>query len=223
MQIIAHRGASAECPENTLAAVDRAIEIGADAIEIDLLISRDRRLVVRHDDLIEKDGAWCYVGELTLAELRTIDLGDGERIPDLVSVLDRVGGRCPLIVDIKSFGTAPLLAEVVDGREDRSGIRATSFLHSEIAELGRLCPWMDRSINLAAVPLRFDAILEGTGATAAGLFRGYLNEEIVRDLHAGGVRVLVYPVNLKREAVKFSSWGVDGIYTDDPRAMRGVG
>jgi len=220
MQIIAHRGASLECPENTLAAIERAIEIGVDAIEIDLLLSRDRRLVIRHDDLIEKDGEWHYVNELTLAELRTIDLGGGERMPDLESVLEHLHGQCPLVLDIKDFGIAPVLAEVLDRRGGGAEVEATSFLHSEIKALGRLRPRMKRSVGLASIPLSFDRVVEGTGASGASLFRGYLNEEIVANLHAIGVRVLVYPVNLVREAVKFSSWKVDGIYTDDPRAMR---
>lgn len=220
MKIIAHRGASAERPENTLSAVERALEIGVDAVEVDLVITRDRRLAVRHDDLIEKDGACHFVNELTMEEIRTLDLGGGERVPELDEVLDLVQGRCQLVLDVKCLGTAPLLAPVLTRRRSGVEVHVTSFLHSEVVEIGRLCPDVARSINLAAVPLRFEAVLEGTGATQAGLFRGYLNERIVSDLHEHGVGVLAYPVNFVREAEMFAAWRVDAIYTDDPRAMR---
>jgi glycerophosphoryl diester phosphodiesterase len=69
MKIIAHRGASAVRPENTLVAFEEAIRIGVDAIELDLHRTRDGMLVVLHDDLVQLDGEWRYVAELSFEEL----------------------------------------------------------------------------------------------------------------------------------------------------------
>jgi len=131
MKLIAHRGASKERPENTLSAFKRALEIGVDWIETDLLATKDRRLVARHGDLIQKDGEWHYIKELTFEELRQIEVGEGERIPSLEMVFDLLKGRCPLMLDLKAFGLAEILVEFLSERKQDQQIHVTSFLHSD--------------------------------------------------------------------------------------------
>jgi glycerophosphoryl diester phosphodiesterase len=222
MKIIAHRGASAERPENSMAAFERALEIGVDAIEADLLVSRDGRLVARHDDLIQKDGAWYYANELTFDELQEIDIGDGERIPSLEMVFERFYGRCTIVLDLKQYGMAELLTTFLKKRKVEHGVHVTSFLHSEIAEIGRLCPAVERSIALAAVPITFQVFFQDTKTHEVSLFRGYLNETITQRLRGMGIGVRAYPVNLLREAEVFAAWGIDAIFTDDPAAMQSL-
>lgn len=220
MKIIAHRGASSECQENTIAAVKRALEIGVDAVEVDVMLSKEKRLVVRHDDLIRKNGEWRYVHELTFNEIRSIDLGGMERTPDLESVFKAVDGQCALVLDIKHYGTAPLLADFLRRHRDGSEVHVTSFLHSEVSEIGRRCPAVDRSINMAAVPIDLKKILKDTGTRKVGLFRGYLNEDLAGRVHGLGASIRVYAVNLAQEAERFAAWGVEAVYTDDPRSLR---
>jgi glycerophosphoryl diester phosphodiesterase len=220
MKIIAHRGASAVHPENTLAAFEEAIRVGVDAIELDLNLTRDGHLAVVHDDLVQLDGDWHYVSELTLDQLQHLDVGGGERVPVLDQVLERLRGRCDLMLEIKAFGMAQALATVLQRHGVGSDLHATSFLHEEIVEIGRLCPGLGRSIVLAAMPIRFKPLFEDSGTTEVSLFRGYLNGAITARLRAIGVRVRAYPVNLPREARLMADWGVDGIFTDDPAAMQ---
>ncbi len=222
MKIIAHRGASAECPENTLAAFDRAIAIGVDAIETDVLATRDGHLVARHDDLIRAPSGWRYVRELTLAELQTIDLGRGERIPTLEQVADRVGGRCPLVLDVKADGIGDRLAAFIRQRRLESTVHVTSFLQAELAAIGRLLPSVARSLIFTALPSTFDALCREAGVRHVSLSRGYLDEATVRRATGQGLRVWAYTVNTPREAATFASWGVDAIFTDDPAAMQSL-
>jgi glycerophosphoryl diester phosphodiesterase len=222
MNIIAHRGASAERPENSMAAFERALEIGVDAIEADLLVTKDGRLVARHDDLIQKNGNWYYINELTFDELQEIDIGNGERVPSLEKVFDRFYGRCPIMLDLKQFGMAERLATFLKERKMEHGVHVTSFLHSEIAEIGGLYPGVERSIALAAMPITFDVFFQDTQTREVSLFRGYLNETIAQRLRNMGVRVRAYPVNLPREAAVFIQWGIDAIFTDDPAAMQSL-
>ncbi|MCW3130665.1 MAG: glycerophosphodiester phosphodiesterase family protein [Methanophagales archaeon] len=95
MKIIAHRGARAEEPENTLRAVRKAFECGVDAVEIDVRFSKDREIVVIHDDTLERTtNGIGKVGEKTLEQLRTLDAGKGEKFQDyekcfcLLKILD---------------------------------------------------------------------------------------------------------------------------------------
>jgi glycerophosphoryl diester phosphodiesterase len=222
MEIIAHRGASAECPGNTLAAFERALAIGVDAIEADLLVTRDGVLVTRHDDLIEQDGQWHYIHELSFEQLQRIDLGSGARIPSLEQFFERFHGRCRLVLDLKTFGLAAPLGKFLRERTAGAEVHVTSFLHQEIVEISRQCPAVERSIVLAAVPITFAALFADTQTQQVSLFRGYITETVVRTLHEQGIRVWAYPVDLPREAAQFASWGIEAIFTDDPAAMQAV-
>ncbi|MCL7455038.1 MAG: hypothetical protein M8467_18535, partial [Anaerolineae bacterium] len=94
---IAHRGASAYEPENTLRAFERAIQMGATMLELDVHLSRDGYPVVLHDpDLSRTTGGTGQVSEWNLAELRRLDAGQGERVPTLAEVVDLARGRAQL-------------------------------------------------------------------------------------------------------------------------------
>ena len=222
MKIIAHRGASQERPENTLSAFERAIEIGVDAIEMDLLQTRDKRLVVRHDDLIEKDGTRYYIRDLTFDELQKIDVGKGERISSLESVFETIRNRCPLILELKSEGLANLLTGFLQKKKWDQQIHVTSFLPSEISRFATLLPDIEHSITLSALPTHYETLLRECQTKQLSLHRGFLTEDLVRRLKGEGITVRVYTVNWLKEAVLFESWGVDAIFTDDPASMRSL-
>lgn len=220
MKIIGHRGASAVRPENTLAAFEEAVRIGVDAIEFDLHRTRDGRIVVLHDDLVRLDGEWRYVGELSFDELERVDAGGGERVPTLDAVLEHFRGRCDLMLEVKAFGLGVEVAQALLRHGPGPDLHVTSFLHEEVVEVARRLPGLPRSITLAAMPIRFQPLLEDAGVSEVSLFRGYVHQGIVATLAAHGVKVRVYPVNLPREAAAMAEWGVEGIFTDDPAAMQ---
>ena len=99
--IIAHRGASAARPENTLSAFEVAVAQGADMIEIDLHQTRDAALVVAHDPDLERLGGRGEIADATLAEIRRLDAGDGQQVPTLEEVLDGFGARIPFNLELK--------------------------------------------------------------------------------------------------------------------------
>lgn len=85
--VIAHRGASAYEPENTLRSVEKALELGADMVEVDVRASRDRHIVVMHDPVVDRTtNGKGYVKDMTLKELKKLDAGLGEKIPTLHEV-----------------------------------------------------------------------------------------------------------------------------------------
>lgn len=107
-RVIAHRGASAYEPENTLRAFRRAIELGADMSELDVHLSRDGHLIVMHDETVDKttDGHGA-IRDMTLGDLERLDAGQGEHVPTLQSVLDLACQFPPhgLYVEMKGEGT----------------------------------------------------------------------------------------------------------------------
>jgi glycerophosphoryl diester phosphodiesterase len=106
---IAHRGASGYEPDNTIRAFDKAIELGADMIELDINLSSDGVPVVIHDRQIEG----TPVTELALSELKRFDVGKGERIPTFQEAIDCVKGRCRLYIELKGEGTEQPVIDLV--------------------------------------------------------------------------------------------------------------
>jgi len=136
MLVIAHRGASDRAPENTLASFKAALDIGVDGIELDVHLSRDGQLVVIHDaNLKRTTNGQGLVHEYTVAELKALDAGGwhgpafaGERIPTFEEVLDLVGKRVPLQVEIK--GATEGVTEATIAALDRRGLLDTAMITS---------------------------------------------------------------------------------------------
>src|SRR4051794_23137839 len=103
---VAHRGASAYEPENTLRAFEKAIELGADMSEIDLHLSKDGELIVMHDYSVDQTtNGHGAIKEMTLEEIKRLDAGQGEQVPTLQEVIDLVRGRNGLYIELKAEGT----------------------------------------------------------------------------------------------------------------------
>jgi glycerophosphoryl diester phosphodiesterase len=221
MEIISHRGATLEYPENSIPAFERALEIGVDAIEADVLLTKDLKCVIRHDDTVQKDGIYYFVNELDYDELRRIDIGMGYSIPTLDDFLGHFSGKCQIILDIKAFGAAEKVLRYIPVKEIGSpNVHITSFIFSEIDYVRHNRPDLECSIVMTSVPEDFDNIFKGTLTDQISVFRGYLSKSIVEAIKSTKRHIRVYPVNLLREAEKYASWGVDGIFTDDPKTMQ---
>ena len=135
MQVIAHRGASGYAPENTRAAFDRALALGADAIETDVQLTADGQLVLFHDTTVERNSnGRGPLGDYTLAELRALDLGGwfapefaGERVLTVPELLDEYVGRIPLALEIKDPRAAIPLVALLTERRILDRVQVTSF------------------------------------------------------------------------------------------------
>ena len=144
MRIFAHRGASAQAPENTLAAFELALTQGAWWLELDVQCLEDE-LVVLHDDTLDRttDGEGPLAA-LTLAQLRALDAGQGERVPLLRELLERLAGRAALNVELKGPGTgapaARLLAQqVAQGRWAADAILLSAFSATAACSSAKPC------------------------------------------------------------------------------------
>ena len=146
---IAHRGASAYEPENTLRAFARAIEMEATLIELDVHLSRDRELVVIHDaDLSRTTTGTGRVSELTLDEIRRFDAGLGEHVPTLGEVIDLVRGQVQLYIELKGQQTP---AAVVDT------LQAKDFINQAI--VGSFYPWLPQKAKFLEPALRTSVLV----------------------------------------------------------------
>ncbi len=230
-RVIAHRGFSRAAPENTLAAVRAAIDVGADMAEIDVTLTSDGQVVVIHDTTLERTtNGGGEVLQFSLADLRQLDAGSwfsrsfaGEPIPTLDAMLAEVDDRILLNVEIKSeavgLGVVEKVAAAIRARGMTNEVVVSSFSPTALEKMHRLAPEI-RTAVLYNIDLHvgMDAveIVTGVGASAFNIKRVRLTPEMLRRCHENGTPVAVYTVNKKRHMRKTIKLGVDAIFTDHP-------
>ncbi|MBW2543721.1 MAG: glycerophosphodiester phosphodiesterase [Deltaproteobacteria bacterium] len=225
--MIAHRGASGDRPENTLAAFQLAVEQRADMIEIDLHLSRDDAIVVRHDSDLASLGLKRELRATDLAQIRSLDAGDGEKIPLLGEVLDRFGSEIAFNLEIKigSDGAYPgLEAAVLRSVEDRGLLASmlfSSFCDDVLERLRALSS--DARLAVLVSRRRPQGALErarAVGAEALNPHFGLAKADFVEAAHAEGLAVYPYTVDSPADMRRFLEAGVDGLFTNQPARLR---
>ncbi|MER5461577.1 glycerophosphodiester phosphodiesterase family protein [Streptomyces sp. NPDC002668] len=216
---IGHRGVMGVEPENTLRSFIRAEQAGMDAIELDLHLSKDGALVAMHDaDVDRTTGGSGPIADKTLAELRELDAGDGERVPVFEEVLDAV--RAPLQAEIKDVAAAQALAEVLRRRDLVHRVEVSSFHDDAIAEIATLVPGV-RTVLIAS---RWGADVvdraKAVGAASLALNIRRLTLETVEHAHGEGLRVIGWVVNTQDHLRLVRALELDGATTDFPEIRR---
>ncbi|GAA2927216.1 glycerophosphodiester phosphodiesterase family protein [Streptomyces mexicanus] len=206
-------------PENTLRSFVAAERAGLDVIELDLHLSKDGALVVIHDAEVDRTtGGSGAVADKTLAELRALDAGRGERIPVFEEVLDAV--RAPLQAEIKDVAAAKALAEVMHRRDLVSRVEVLSFHDEALTEIARLVP----GVRTALVADHYGPeVVERARAVGAGtlvLNIRRLTLEIVERARAADLRVIGWVVNTLDQLRLARALELDGVTTDQPEIKR---
>jgi glycerophosphoryl diester phosphodiesterase len=235
--IIAHRGSSAYAPENTLAAFQLAAEQGADAIELDVDLTRDGHAIIMHDVTIDRttDGSGA-VSALTLEEIRRVDAGSwkgaafkGERVPLLDEVFTAMGRRVLINVEVKSMslrsnGVEAKVAALVQLHDLFGRVIISSFNPFALRRLKHIEPRL--ACGLLYAP---DLPIYLRCAWLAPLIphldarhphHSQVNQSLVAKWHARGQRVNVWTVNDAATLRAMARVEVDGIIGDDPMLMR---
>lgn len=236
--IIAHRGASAKAPENTLAAFELAFEMGADGIELDVMLSKDEQLVVIHDDTVDRTtNGSGRVSDFSLSILQGLDAGGvfstafrGEQLPSLVEVFERFGAKMLINVELKNYATP------FDGLTDKvvNLIQKYKLLNSVLLSSFNPLNLRRAKRRLPEVRLGLLTLSGKAGALSRGAFGRIfpydalhpyysdVNETLVNKIHSLGRQVNVWTVDEPEELLRLYQLGVDGIITNDPQAARKV-
>ena len=221
MLIYGHRGASADEPENTRLAFERAIEMGADGLEFDVQASSDGVLVLIHDRLLSgATNGSGNVDERTLQELQSLDAGKGERIPTFGEALDAIGDRAHLDIEIKQGGIERDVIKELDAHPS-SRWAISSFDWGTLANVRALSAgaelWL-LAVNVSEAVLDTAAQLNATGVA---LYSASLTEESARRLSEAGVKIVIWTVNDLKEAQRCKDLGAFGLCTDAPDMILG--
>jgi len=216
---IGHRGAKGICPENTRAAFLKAVELGCDAVELDVQLTADGGLVVIHDATLDRttDGRGP-VAARTLEDLRRLDAGGGERIPTLDEVLELLsGGPVRIQIELKGPDTQTAAARIVRERGMGGRVTFTSFHHRRVLEAGRLCPGATRGLLVTCSPIDPVALLATADADNLHVNHERIDGDLVRLVHGGGKRIMAWGNIVAPEVMdRLVALGVDGIGSDRP-------
>ncbi|MGN9758706.1 glycerophosphodiester phosphodiesterase [Streptomyces sp. SD31] len=216
---IGHRGVMGVEPENTLRSFVAAQQAGLDCIELDLHLSKDGALVVMHDTDVDRttDGTGP-IADKTLAELRALDAGRGERVPVFEEVLEAV--RSPLQAEIKDVAAARALAEVMTGRDLVSRVEVSSFHDDAVAEIARLVP----GVRTALIASRYGTDIVdravAVGAKTVCLNIRRLTLEVVEHARKADLRIIGWVVNTQDHLRLVRALQLDGATTDYPEIKR---
>jgi glycerophosphoryl diester phosphodiesterase len=226
--IIAHRGSSKAAPENTIAAVRKAIEDWADWIEIDVQETADGEVVVFHDrDFRRLTGINLKIWEATIADLRDIDVGTwfapefkDERVPTLSEVLQECKGNIRVKIELKHYGYARQLeqrvARIVEANDMTSDVAVMSLKMDAVRTMMTLRP--DWKIGfLMSVSA---GNLKNIKADFLAVNGSFINRNLIRSTQKSGKEVYVWTVNEAPTMSNLIGHGIDGIITDRPLLAR---
>ncbi|MFH1068513.1 MAG: glycerophosphodiester phosphodiesterase family protein [Candidatus Glassbacteria bacterium] len=224
--VIGHRGAAGLAPENTLASFARAVELGVDMVELDVQLTTDHRLAVIHDETVERttDGAG-RVSELTFARIHSLDAGAGQQVPGLEEVLDTVGRRCRVNVELKGENTGSAVCTLLREYVSRQGWRWRDFLissfdYDRLSQARELLPEVPIAVLFSDLPDDFLEMAKALKASYVNLSLEQATPERIAAAGYAGLPVLVYTVNSAGEADSLRRIGAAGVFTDYPDLIK---
>jgi glycerophosphoryl diester phosphodiesterase len=234
-RVFGHRGAMAYAPENTFASFERAVELGADAIELDVHLSADGEVMVIHDAFLDRttDGHGM-VGEKTLAELKSLDAGKqlgaefaGQRIPTLGEVLAWAQGRCAIDVEIKGGpwpyeGIEAKVVELIREHEMADRTIVISFDHPTVARVKALAPEVAAGTLWSCRPADPVAVARAASADAIMPQWSYCDADTVERAHAAGLSVHPWSPSEPEVIDYLIGLGVDSICSNHPDVVGGA-
>lgn len=221
--VIAHRGDSSRGLENSLAAVRLALTVPVDMIEIDVRKTRDNRIYLMHDKETGRTSDSNVDIEQSEADaIAPVRLKNGDPVPMLSDVLALVAGKAALNIEIKSDGAGGLCAAQIAGAGYVGTVLFSSFKEREVLDARRIMP----AASFAVIYDDFaeDALNEyrNRGYGMISLKRQIVTERLIAACHDRKIKVFVWTVDDEEEMKRFIAWGVDGIYTNRPTALREI-
>ena len=219
---IAHRGAKGYEPENTLQAFQKALDLNADGIELDVHLSADGHIMVIHDETIDKmTNGQGFVNTLSLSELKSFSVADQYEIPTLKEVFDLVNKKCFINIELKDAATVTKVVSLIDEYVSEKNWSYDHFIVSsfdwnalkEVHNFDSKIPigvLTETDLNLAL------AFAETIKAKAIHPYYHLLNEENTKECQIKGFLVLPWTINIEEDIKKIKSFKVDGMISDFP-------
>ena len=213
---IGHRGARAYEPENTLSSFKKAVEMGVDAVELDVRKTKDGQLVVIHDADVKKttDGKGL-VSELTLKEIKDFSAEKGEKIPTLKEALDFLDKKAKILIELKETNVEKQVLAVVRENGLQKNVIIVSFMEEALGKVRKLDKEVETGLIYVKHKNPIKAALDLEASYLLPLYR-FTHTTNVKKAHENGLKVIVWTINKPEEVIEYVKKGVDGIASDKP-------
>ena len=223
--VISHAACKGHAPENTLLGVRKAIELGADGIEIDVYASRDGVPVLIHDETVDRTtNGSGPVSEMSMAELRKLDAGGGERIPALAEVLEVTKDRALLVIEVKQAGIEEQVLRVVRELGALNDCVVHSFNPQVVSRFRAAEPALPAALLIGAVDVtdwgQLFSFALSLNAQGISVFFPMVDAGLVWRAHLRKLSFYTWTVNEADEMGRLRDCGVDAITTDYPDRLR---
>lgn len=230
VEIIAHRGASADAPENTLAAMRQAIDDATDWVEIDVQETSDDQVVVFHDsDFMKLANVDLKIWDATMADLDSIDIGshkdpvfNAERVPTLAELLTVCKGKTKVVIELKYYGHDRDLEQrvlnIVNGHGMSSDVMYMSLNLDAVTKMKQLDPSCRAGLLMSVLGGK----IQDTNVDFLAVNAMFVNRSFIQRAHANGKEVYVWTINDAVTMSRMIGIGVDGLITDKPNLARQV-
>lgn len=220
--VIGHRGAMGYETENTLASIQKAIDMGVDMIEIDVFNIKSGETVVFHDKTLDRiSNATGNIEEYYLTDIKKVVLDGNHKIPLLQDVLKLIDNKVTLNIELKGEGTANRVNHITKFYIEKRGwsmenIVISSFNWDELREIRKINPDIAIAVLTEDNPVDAIPVAKELNAIAINPWFKTLSEENTNQIHDAGFKVYTYTVNEKDDIERMKEYGVDGIFTNYP-------
>ncbi|MBF0431461.1 MAG: T9SS type A sorting domain-containing protein [Fibrobacteria bacterium] len=221
VKVIAHRGASLEAPENTIAAFQKAIEIGADYIELDVYTTVDDSMVIMHDNTVNRmTNGTGEIKKLTFKYIRNLSIIGGGQVPTLSEALNVAKGKIKVCIEMKS-ASMPKVLYKIKMHEMTDEVILFNFNYPQLQEGNLIDPTQDALLLVGDfLTADVDKLATINGEAIGG--SGGETVPFITYAHQKGIEVWRWTVNDVASMTYLINMGIDGIITDDPRSLIGV-
>jgi glycerophosphoryl diester phosphodiesterase len=213
---IGHRGAKAYEPENTLLSFKKALELGVNAIELDVRRTKDGKIVVIHDAKVDRTtNGKGLVSELTLKEIKKLSTEKGEKIPTLEEALDFLDKKVKILIELKETGLEEDVLSLINKEGLKNNVIIVSFLEEALRKVREI----DDEVEIGLIYVKhkdpIKSALELKANYILPIYR-FTYAIDVQKAHENGLKVIVWTINKQEEVIEYARKGVDGIASDRP-------
>jgi len=222
--VVAHRGFSSKYPENTLLSFQKAIEIKADAIELDLRETKNGEIVIMHDEKVDRttDGTG-YVEEMNYKEIRKLDAGKWKgnfknvKVPSLKEVFEKIGNKITYFIEIKKAKVSEVI-KIIDDFKLKENVIICSFHIDYLLKSKKLSPEIPVAFITSSFPENLSYLIKN-GINMLNILHTEINDERFKYLVKRGILSTIWTVDKKEDMEKYINMEIPVITTNYPDVL----
>ena len=221
IKVLGHRGCAGLEPENTIRAFKKALDLGVDLIEFDVRMTRDKKLVVIHDEKLDRTTNGCgFVSDFDFEEIRGFDAGKGEKIPSFEEAINFLKNEKPtIVIEIKEPETTEKVLKIVKKENLENKIIIVSFWFDALRKIKEIAPEVKTGALFRKKVKDMISLIREIRADGLGLEYHSVDEKIVKECHRNKIEINAWTVNEFEDIRKMIKLGVDIISSNYPNRV----